>query len=180
MSLHKALLGLLHFAPMSGYDLYKLFDQSINNYWSTEHTQIYRALKNLLEKDLIDCQEQVQEGKPDRKIYTLTDLGKKDFTEWLMTPQPLPQIRHTHLLQLSFMGNVPRDLILQFIESYQKMLEVKLDSYKDPAHLQETVVYSRSAQEAAIWELILENGIMYYEAEISWCRLALEKIRSLV
>jgi len=53
MSLRYALLGLLHYSPMSGYDLYRIFDHSIRHYWSTEHTQIYRALGTLAEQGKI-------------------------------------------------------------------------------------------------------------------------------
>ena len=40
MSLDHAILGFLSYEPMSGYDLKKLFDQSVAHFWprSEEHT----------------------------------------------------------------------------------------------------------------------------------------------
>lgn len=40
MSLSYGLLGLLNYFPMSGYDLKKIFDDSINFFWAAQTSQI--------------------------------------------------------------------------------------------------------------------------------------------
>lgn len=47
MSLPHAILGLLNYMPMTGYDLKNFFDDSIDFFWSAQMSQIYRELKNL-------------------------------------------------------------------------------------------------------------------------------------
>ena len=41
MSLKHALLGLLNYRPMTGYDLKQRFDHSISHFWSANLSQIY-------------------------------------------------------------------------------------------------------------------------------------------
>ncbi len=41
MSLRHALLGLLSEGPASGYDLLKLFDNSLANVWPATQSQLY-------------------------------------------------------------------------------------------------------------------------------------------
>ena len=174
MSLRNAILGLLHFSDMSGYDLSQIFDHSIRNYWSTEHTQIYRALLALSDDGSLTSDVIVQQGKPDKKIYHLTEKGKTDFRSWLVSELPLPEIRHSHLLQFSFMESLPLEDIIRFLEKYAEQINEKLNLYHNPQHLEFSLKFAHTEKEQAIWSLVLENGIRYYEAELGWCRHAIE------
>ncbi|GAH00237.1 unnamed protein product, partial [marine sediment metagenome] len=53
MSLRNALLGLLNYRPRTGYELKKIFEDSIGFYWTTKTSQIYNELNKLEEKRLI-------------------------------------------------------------------------------------------------------------------------------
>ncbi|MBN1628592.1 MAG: PadR family transcriptional regulator [Thermoleophilia bacterium] len=170
MSLRHAILGLLHYADMSGYDLSQYFDRSIRHYWSTEHTQIYRALAALADERDVTYSVVEQSGKPDKKLYHLTLQGRAAFQDWLGSRLPLPEIRHTHLLQFSFMASQPTREVLEFIESYAVQIEERLSLYRDTGHQEATWRHARDAKELAIWQLVLENGIRYYETELAWCR----------
>jgi len=48
MALEHAILGFLDYGPMSGYDLKKTFDDSVNHFWTAQQSQIYRALKKMV------------------------------------------------------------------------------------------------------------------------------------
>jgi PadR family transcriptional regulator, regulatory protein AphA len=84
MSLRYGILGLLNREPMTGYNLKKLFDQTLNNVWTASLSQIYREL-TILEKDgLVTSEIREQDLRPDKKIYTITEDGKQSFQTWLM------------------------------------------------------------------------------------------------
>ena len=84
MSLRYGILGLLNRTPMTGYNLKKLFDQTLSNVWTASLSQIYRELV-MLEKDgLVLSQIQEQDDKPDKKVYTITGEGKVSLQAWLM------------------------------------------------------------------------------------------------
>src|ERR1700761_1644592 len=81
-----ALLGLLSLGPMSGYDIRQLIPQSIGHFWSESYGQIYPALKALTTEGLVTKKTERKKGRPDRNIYSLTEAGRKQLTEWLAIP----------------------------------------------------------------------------------------------
>ena len=83
MSLPHAILGLLMDRPMTGYDLKLLFDKELNSFWPAQMSQIYRELGNLEAKEWVDSRIEVQESRPDRKVYSITATGKQIFQEWM-------------------------------------------------------------------------------------------------
>ena len=53
MSLAYAILGLLTYESLTGYELKQRFDCSINYFWSAHLSQIYRELNVLEKKELV-------------------------------------------------------------------------------------------------------------------------------
>ena len=45
-----AILGILSLGSMSGYDIKKMFEKSIGNFWSESYGQIYPLLKALVDE----------------------------------------------------------------------------------------------------------------------------------
>ena len=83
MSLGNALLGLINYRPMTGYDLKRIFDDTVGFFWFAQMSQIYRELNKLEEEGLVKSTIEAQEKRPDRKVYQLTKKGKKVFLNWM-------------------------------------------------------------------------------------------------
>ena len=49
-----ALLGFLHYGPMSGYELKRRMDNSITHFWHAKLSQIYTTLKDLQAGGLVE------------------------------------------------------------------------------------------------------------------------------
>ncbi len=81
-----AILGILSMGPMSGYDIKKMFEKSIGNFWSESYGQIYPLLKELADEGFTTSSVEKQIGKPDRHVYTLTDTGRDELRSWLLEP----------------------------------------------------------------------------------------------
>ena len=47
MILDHAVLGLLNWRPLTGYELKKNFDSSIQHFWTADQSHIYRVLSRL-------------------------------------------------------------------------------------------------------------------------------------
>ena len=181
MSLQYAILGLLNKYNFSGYDIMKIFDHGLTHYWSTEHTQIYRMLSKLNNKKLIECEIKYQKSKPDKKIYRITKSGKKYFQQWLQEPSLLPEIRHSQLLQFSFMAELETVKIIKFLRDYEKLILKKLEIYNNPEQIKKTNSIAANEKEKELWRLVLDNGIQYYKNEIKWIHKSikcLEKLES--
>ena len=81
MALKHAILVSLGDTPMSGYDLAKHFDETIGFFWRASHPQIYRELAKLRDKGLVDAQDVIQRGRPNRILYSLTPAGREELLE---------------------------------------------------------------------------------------------------
>ena len=80
------ILGLLAQKPMSGYDI-KHFLKSLS--WligSPSFGSLYPALHNLLKDNLVTVKVLPREGKPSRKIYSITEAGREALAEWINQP----------------------------------------------------------------------------------------------
>ena len=60
MSLGFGILGFLNYGPMSGYDLVKAFESSLQFFWHAQNSQIYLELKKLEKKGYIDGETVIQ------------------------------------------------------------------------------------------------------------------------
>ena len=87
MSLEYAILGFLNYRPLSGYDLKKVFDNSVRHFWPADQSQIYRTLAKLAEQGHVE--QEIVRGldRPDRKEYRITP-GRPGRAAHLATQSP--------------------------------------------------------------------------------------------
>lgn len=95
-------LGMLTLGEASGYDLKKRFESSFGHFFSAGFGSIYPALAYLAETQLVTCTEVPQEGKPDRKVYRITEAGRQKFMDALCETNPAHKLRSEFLAMLCF------------------------------------------------------------------------------
>jgi len=70
-----AVLGLLSERPMHGYDLEHEIRMRDMRYWTEiSMSSVYKILKKLEEKGLINCEVKQTPNNVAQKVYSLTDL----------------------------------------------------------------------------------------------------------
>ncbi|MDR2589569.1 MAG: PadR family transcriptional regulator, partial [Oscillospiraceae bacterium] len=88
MSLKHGLLGLLNYdGPMTGYDLDKEFKRSLGYFWYAKQQQIYRELDEMEIKGWLTSERVIQNEKPNKRVYSITEDGKTEFVDWLNSPE---------------------------------------------------------------------------------------------
>ena len=95
-------LGLLSIREACGYDLKKEFGSIFKHFYPAGYGSIYPALADLAENEFVICREIPQEGKPDRKIYRITDKGQRFFAKALRDTAPTHKLRSEFLAMLYF------------------------------------------------------------------------------
>ena len=70
----------------SGYELARRFDRSIGYFWAATHQQIYRTLRTMEADGWVDVDVIAQRGRPDKKVYDVTDDGRAELTRWIAEP----------------------------------------------------------------------------------------------
>ncbi|HEV7973867.1 PadR family transcriptional regulator [Amycolatopsis sp.] len=86
MALEHAILVSLSERSGSGYELTRRFEKSIGLFWNATHQQIYRVLKRMEEADWVAVDHVEQDGRPDKKVYTVSDPGRAELVRWLAEP----------------------------------------------------------------------------------------------
>ncbi len=102
MDVKTVCLGMLTDGPASGYDLKKEFESSFGHFFAAGYGSIYPALSALAEQGLVNCELVPQEGKPDRKVYQITDDGRQFLLEALENTTPFHKVRSEFLAQMCF------------------------------------------------------------------------------
>lgn len=87
MKFEYVLLGLLARRPYSGYDLRKWLETEGQFVWAkAHHSQIYRKLGQLETEGWVRHEVDAREGRPDAKVYRLTERGHEALLAWIHSP----------------------------------------------------------------------------------------------
>lgn len=169
MSIRYAILGFLSWTPLTGYDLKKKFAESDVLYWSGNNNQIYRALVELHQENLVTQEIQDQESGPSRKVYTITDKGHTELRRWLLSTPELPQLRNSFLVQLAWADQLEAGELDALLAAYEEEVQVKLLMVREQ-HQRSGDLPNRTPREAYLWNMITENLLSFYENQLNWVR----------
>jgi PadR family transcriptional regulator, regulatory protein AphA len=169
MTIEYAILGFLSWRPLSGYDLKKLFADSGTFYWSGNNNQIYRTLVQVHREGLVSLEVQRQESYPDRKVYSLTDKGRAQLRDWVLSAPEPPQLRKSFLIQLAWADQLGPTELDAMLERYAGEVHVQLLMYREQAR-RRSIDPARTPRESYLWKMIFENWITSYENELEWVR----------
>src|SRR5262245_5142428 len=172
-----ALLGLLSWGPMSGYDIKKAAEQSISNFWHEGYGQIYPILKRLAAEGLATTTIERQRGKPDRYMYALTDKGRKALQRWLQKPAEQEVGRLEILLKLFFGRQVTQTDNIRLIQRFRTRQRQQLQQFNVlEARLREEHEHH---PDLAYWLMTISYGRHTCQAQLRWCEEVLTLLNSM-
>lgn len=156
-----SLLGFLHDGPMSGWDLVARAEERIGEFWSLTQSQVYRELARMADEGLVKPGEP---GTRARRLYEITEQGRRAFADWVRRPPGTETIRFPLLLTLVFGRHVPEPLLASFLARHRLIHADRLAGYERqrdemPEGYEETDPFSVAT---------LEFGIRYERAVLEW------------
>jgi DNA-binding PadR family transcriptional regulator len=163
-----ALLGLIALEPRSGYDIKRVVDRTIRHFWAASYGQIYPELRRLEEAGWIAGDDAPRGGRA-RRVYRITESGRRALQEWLGGRQTRIEMRDESLLRLFFSDTVPREQGLGLLaarrEGYRQMLEYLrgLDDGTGP--------------DPPFVDLVYRWALDYCEWGIEWCARQERRLR---
>lgn len=163
MDLRHAILGLLSLRPMSGYDLGRAFADSVAHFWHADQSQIYRTLDRLHEAGAIETTVIAQDGKPDRKVHSLTGTGHAELSEWLASPIDRERPKEPFLARLFFAAPLGRDAVDRLLAEREQQVE-------ETAQALGEVEVPGDDLASELRAATLGNGLAHAEAEREWLR----------
>jgi PadR family transcriptional regulator AphA len=172
MSLKHAVLALLQKEEGSGYDLSKRFKGGMSYFWSASHQQIYQQLKKMLAEQLIDVRAESQDGKPDKKIYQITEAGTQTLIDWIEQASQVSRVNDAFLVKL-YAGEVVDNSVLvnkikEHISHHRKLLtafELLEQEYASMG--------SEQRRQLMLPFMTLRKGILGEQAWLQWADEAL-------
>ena len=167
VALEHALLVSLSERSGTGYQLTRRFDRSIGHWWRASHQQIYKTLARMSENGLVTYVEQAQDGKPDKKVYTITDTGRKTLSEWIRTPgkdstdrrELATRIRGAAPSDLPDLANEVRRVRDLHAERAELFRTLESRDYPTPAILTGTELQQY---------LVLRGGVLSEQGTVDW------------
>ncbi len=171
MSINNAILGMLSYEPMTGYDLKKIMQESPFMYWSGNNNQIYKALVELLDEGYVTSEIYHQDSSPSKKVYTITDDGLAELKRWTQSVPEAPEIKKLFLVQLAWTEQSSSKAIENLLMRYEQVIKGKI-SIEQAKKQKEFFSPKRTPREAAIWDLIYENVLSSYTNELDWLNKA--------
>lgn len=169
MSSRHFILGLLVQQPMSGYDI-KRFLKSFS--WligSPSFGSLYPALHTLLKGDLVTVQVLLREGRPSRKIYSITEAGREALMEWINQPAksgaPLKAFAMRLILADSFS---PAGLIAHLQQRHTQVAAHHATLEQTGGTLDEEISLGQ--------RLALDYGLALAFAELAWLDSTLNRL----
>lgn len=172
-----AVLGILSYGPMSGYDIKKFYEQNVAGFWSESYGQIYPILKRLSQEELATRSVQKQEGKPDRHIYAITKKGREELQQWLREPTGRHIGRHETLLKLMFGQQVS---IRDNIQQIRHFRDRQLGELKEIMDLKERFEHTEvDDPNMPYWRLAFGYGEHVNRAYIKWAEEAIAALNKM-
>lgn len=172
------ILGLLILQDLTVYEIRRFLRQGMYLMYSDSMGSIQTAVKKLMKDDYIVYDEYVESGK-NKKIYSITAVGRDYFLDWLSQPIQSSTAQNRILTKLFFMGMLPIEKRAPIIQSHIDVLCEKLDV------LQSTLQAAKNAQIsdeqkviASFQQETIQLSIQSIHFEMDWYTTLLNRINS--
>lgn len=171
-----ALLGVLNIMSGSGYDIKKFCDSSLANFWNENYGHIYPVLQRMLEEELITKKTVQSEGNRTKNIYSITQKGRIELQNWLVSPVEGEPIRSEFLLKIFLSKNIPIKNIIEKIETVKEKSEKRLQEYSIIEDMMKSEEFKEDKKTKILYLSTVNFGKKKDEAIINWCEETLEAL----
>lgn len=191
------ILGFLMMKHSTIYEIRGFIEAYLTSVSSNSTGSIQAGIKKLVKNEMITFKEQV-ENSVNKKIYSITEAGKKYFLERLSSPM-LYREKNMEWNKLFFMGFIDKEQQIKSIDNYIGELEQELeflncinlslnpryglgqdyvDDVKQNSGAPELITQERVHEIAKFQYAVLDLGIDKVKFEIEWFSSFKEKLET--
>lgn len=160
-ALEMAVLGLLHDAPMHGYELRKQLIVLLGWGRVLSYGTLYPALKELVAGGFLDADPAPGSTGRNRIVYALTAAGKERFRELVDETGPSSWDDDNFGVHFAFFARADSQTRVRILEGRRSRLEERLERFRS------SLVRSRERRDAYTLEL-QRHGLESAEREVRW------------
>ena len=168
-------LSLLSECPMHPYQIERVIRERHKEWAMGKTRSLYHAVDRLVEDELIEPLETSREGRrPERTVYSITDLGREEQQAWLvdLLEQPAPE-HPLFMIAVNFLAYLPAPAALEALRVRAVALEGQIAGVE---------VWQRALnQELRLPRVVtmeVELHLALQRAELAWVRSVVIEIET--
>ena len=127
MNIRTLCLGILTFGDATGYEIKKRLEGPLRHYYDASFGSIYPALAGLKRDGHVNRVEESQNKRPDKKVYSITQVGRLALIEALLEDPRPDRYRSDFMVTVLFADLLPAghldNLLEDRIELYRSFVE---------------------------------------------------------
>lgn len=117
MNVRTLCLGVLSFGEATGYEIKKEIEEGpISHFIEASFGSIYPALTQLLGEGLLTVRAEEQTGRPDKKVYAITEAGRQALARALSVVPARDKYKSEFLFQMLFQQYLAPPVVLASID----------------------------------------------------------------
>lgn len=181
MSLSYGILGFLNYGPMTGYELIKVFDSSLDFFWHAQPSHIYLELKKLEAKGYISGDEISQTSRPNKRLFSVTDAGQRAFLEWLSQApgEEVAQFKSSFMMKVFFGGSQPPAQTAAILRQFQAVCGAFLARMEAVPGTIRTYGDGKDPYRSLCWQFTADFGARFASLCADWAGECAERLEEL-
>ncbi|MFJ8039251.1 PadR family transcriptional regulator [Kitasatospora sp. NPDC096147] len=134
MALRHAVLAALLDGEYSGYQLAKAFDIGVANFWHALPQQLYAELAKLEKDGLVSGRQVLQEGRPNKRLFQVTEAGRAELEAFAETVAKPSFIRDDLMVKVQAADRIGTAAVLAQLDERAEMAASKIDFLTELLH----------------------------------------------
>ncbi|HTI23380.1 MAG TPA: PadR family transcriptional regulator [Kutzneria sp.] len=181
MALRHAVLAVLLGGEFSGYQLAKVFDTGVANFWYASPQQLYTELTKLERAGLVDGQLVIQLDRPNKRVYSVTEAGVAELVRFAEAEAKPAVIRDDLLVKVHAVDRTDAAAVVARLEERAVQAAAKAELFDGTLRalrgdLDEDVFLATGDRIGPY--LTCLRGRRFEQENLDWCRRSAELIRA--
>jgi DNA-binding PadR family transcriptional regulator len=159
------LLGILLEGKMHGYQLNEYVKHVMSLYADLKRSTTYFTLGQLEKEGYVSYETERKGKRPERRVYSITEKGKKYFYELLrVSISNYVPVYSSDNITVTFMDKLETQEVRQLLEAKKKKIQSELKKFNETPDHQGSLKYA------------VDHSIAYLETDLRWVEGMLKDI----
>jgi len=132
---------------VSGYEFATMLREPVPFIWPVKHSQIYPALAGLERRGDLLGEWVEQRGRPNKKVYTLSDQGRERLRAWLLEPRAVLSQDEVMLIAYNI-ALIGREAVERALAVYRRQCELEKTQLEE--RWQQVAEYGYKSEEVLV------------------------------
>ena len=133
MNLNLVILALIADKPHYGYEIKKYLEQYYDSVTNVNTNTLYPILRRFVELGYVEKSVVVEDGKPNKNMYTITSDGRREIVKELRYfPDSIFHERDACMLRLMFFDWMDRESRVRLLDGREKCILESMEQINKP------------------------------------------------